>query len=51
MKLSADLLYQIVGLEVDPTRNTLRRARQEQVLRQKSLQVPPYLIRHRARGQ
>jgi tetratricopeptide (TPR) repeat protein/DNA-binding winged helix-turn-helix (wHTH) protein len=49
MKLPDKPIYRIADLEVDPARNCLRRGDQEQVLRQKSLQVLLYLIEHRAR--
>lgn len=50
MQLLEQPIYRIADIEFDPARNCLRRAGQEQVLRQKSLQVLRYLIEHRERS-
>ena len=50
MQLLEQPIYRIADIEFDPARNCLRQAGQEQVLRQKSLQVLRYLIEHRERS-
>lgn len=50
MKLLEQPVYRFADIEFDPARNCLRRAGQEQVLRQKSLLVLLYLIEHRERS-
>ncbi len=50
MKYLEQPIYLLDDVEFDPARNCLRRAGQEQVLRQKSLQVLLYLIEHRERS-
>src|SRR4030095_2649397 len=49
-KLLNQPIYRFADIEFDPARNCLRRAGQEQVLRQKSQQVLLYLIEHRERS-
>jgi tetratricopeptide (TPR) repeat protein/DNA-binding winged helix-turn-helix (wHTH) protein len=50
MKLPERPVYRFADIEFDPARNCLRRDGQEQMLRQKSLQVLLYLIEHRERS-